>query len=156
MKRITWQMVLSWRPCSAYPEERLKKIYGKRGLTPLQVCNLRGVSVDDKFWTLLRPEVFDDRTLRLLACDFAESVLPIFEKERPDDKRPRECLRIARAYTDGAATAEELAAAGAAAWDAAMAAAGAAARAAARDAEQKKQLAIVRKACRTQTKRGTQ
>ncbi len=71
------------------------------------------------------------RELRLFACDCAERVLPLFERERPGDTRPREAIALARRFAKGEASQEDLAAAGAAAWDAAWAAAGAAARAAA-------------------------
>ena len=83
---------------------------------------------------------------RLIAADFAERVLPLFEAEYPDDDRPRKSIDAARAYARGeitkaqrdaagaAAGAAAWAAAGAAAWAAARAAAGAAAGAAAWDA----------------------
>jgi len=71
---------------------------------------------------------------RLIAADFAERVLPIFEAEYPDDDRPRKAIDAARAFVRGEITKEQLdaadAAADAAAWDAAGAAR-AAARAAA-------------------------
>jgi hypothetical protein len=73
----------------------------------------------------------DDRKLRLFACDCAERVLPIFEKQYPDDKRPRQAIDTARKFANGDATQEELAAAWAAAWAAARGAAGDAAWAAA-------------------------
>lgn len=39
---------------------------------------------------LLKPVgILDEVSMRLAAADFAERVLPIFERERPDDKRPR-------------------------------------------------------------------
>jgi hypothetical protein len=84
----------------------------------------------------------DDRVLRHFAADCAEACLPLFERERPRDDRPRRAIEVARRFADGQATLGELAvawaAAGAAAraqwaigapWDAAWAAAGAAARA---------------------------
>ena len=80
-----------------------------------------------------RVEAWDERTQRLLACDYAEHVLPIFENARPNDDRVRNCVAVSRLYVDGQATDEELAAAYAAA-DAAAAAARDAARDA-RDAE---------------------
>ena len=107
---------------------------------------------------LLRKMHWSDRIARLFACDCAERTLPIFEKDYPDDKRPRHAVEVARLYADGKASESELAAARdaatdatwaaatdaaraaawdaawAAAWDAARAAAWAAARAAARDA----------------------
>ena len=77
---------------------------------------------------------WNEQTARLFACDCAERVLPLFEKERPGDERPRKAIDTARAYVAGAATVEQLAAARAAAWAAARAAARAAAWAAARAA----------------------
>ncbi len=68
---------------------------------------------------------WNESTARLFAADCAARVLPIFEKEHPDDKRPRKAIAAARAYARG-----EI---GDAAWTAAGAAA-LAARAAARAA----------------------
>ena len=58
---------------------------------------------------------WDARTARLFACDCAERVLAVYEKEYPDDRRPRHAIEVARSYAHGNATDEELAAAGAAA-----------------------------------------
>lgn len=78
-----------------------------------------------------------EREQRLIAADYAEAVLPIYEREYPDDDRPRRAILVARRYALGLATADaDLAAAWAAAGaarDAAYAAARAAARAAAQD-----------------------
>ena len=84
----------------------------------------------------------DPTKLRLFACDCAEQALPIYEKDYPDDKRPRKAVETARLFAEGKATQKELAAAwyaaraaaGAAAWDAVWYAAWCAARYAARDA----------------------
>ena len=73
----------------------------------------------------------DESKLRLFACDCAEQVLPLFERDYPEDKRPRVAIETARRFANGKATREELDAAWAAALDAAWAAALAAARAAA-------------------------
>ena len=92
--------------------------------------------------TVKHPE--GDRAMRLMAADFAEAVLPIFEREYPDDDRPRKAIQAARYFANGKITEQERdaawdaagaagAAAGAAAWaaaGAARAAAGAAAGAA--------------------------
>ena len=81
-------------------------------------------------------EGWNDKNLRLFACWCAEQVLPIYEKDYPNDKRPRHAIDSARRYAEGLATAKELSAAGAAAWARAAArdAASAAASDAARDA----------------------
>ena len=109
------------------------KTYGKdTPITLLQILNTNGL--DDALWAL---RTCDDaeKFSRLLACDYAEHVLHIFEDEYPDDDRPRKAIGISRRYAMGEATEEELAAARAAAWFAARAAARDAARAAAGFAE---------------------
>ena len=77
-----------------------------------------------------RLDAWNERTARLFAADCAEKVLPIFEKQRPGDNRPRKAIEAARAFANGQISADDWDAAGAAARDAA----GAAARDAARDA----------------------
>ena len=74
---------------------------------------------------LRKIESWNERTARLFACDCAERVLHLYEARYPDDDRPREAIRVARAFANGAATEDELAAArdaARAAWDAAWAA----------------------------------
>lgn len=61
-----------------------------------------------------------------LACDFAEHVLPIFERYRPDDPRPRAAIATIRRYLVGEATEKEVVDARAAAAAAAVAAVAAA------------------------------
>lgn len=61
----------------------------------------------------------NDLTMRLAAADFAWRVLPLFEKERPDDDRPRKAIIAAREFARGKTDA---AAARDAAWAAAWAA----------------------------------
>ncbi|HVE17244.1 MAG TPA: Imm5 family immunity protein [Chthoniobacterales bacterium] len=99
---------------------------------------LESNGIDDALWALRgvvpEQEAARDRLARLFACDCAESVLHLYEKDYPEDKRPREAIRVARAFAEGKATREELAAARAAARDAARAAARAAAWDAAWDA----------------------
>jgi hypothetical protein len=72
----------------------------------------------DALW-VLDNVIGNKRLCRLFAADCAESVLPIFERHRPDDDRPRHAISVGR---DPNST------------DAARAAAGDAARAAAGDA----------------------
>ena len=82
-------------------------------------------------------ETWNDCTARLFAADCAERVLPLFERERPHDDRPRKAIEAARAFARGEITAAAWAAARDAAWDATWAAAWDAAWAAAGDAEKK-------------------
>ena len=117
------------------------KAYGRdTPITLLQILDINGF--DDALWALRACD--DAETFsRLLACDYAEHVLPIFETQYPDDDRPRKAIAVSRRHAHGEATDAELSAAwaaGAAAWAAwhaawaAGAAAWYAAEAAARDA----------------------
>jgi len=85
---------------------------------------LESNDIEDAIWSLRTCE--DQRAVRLFACGVAESVLHIYEKKYPSDKRPRKAIDVSRKYANGEATKEELAAAWDAAWDAAWAAAKAA------------------------------
>jgi hypothetical protein len=76
----------------------------------------------------------DEKMTRKIAIYAAELVLPIYEKEYPNDNRPRTAIETAKRYSQGKATEGELSAAWDAARDAARAAAWAAAWAAARAA----------------------
>ena len=127
---ITPEMVENWKPCPKYNLERLRELGGD-GLTPSQIAKL-DIPFADRMWVLTRPALWKnpERDLRLLACDFAEDALHIFEAKCPDDHRPRIAIETARKFAAGKCTREELAAA----WDAAGAAALAAALAAAWDA----------------------
>ena len=118
MKRITVDLVMSFNPC--YNREHVKNLFGgKKWMMPLTVLKLDTVSAEDKIWLLCRNEFVSEQNLRLFACDCAERVLPIFEKECPEDNRPRKAIEVARLFADGEATHEELDAVWDAAWDAA-------------------------------------
>lgn len=79
---------------------------------------------------LLRRVYLSEKDMRLFAADCGEHVLPIFERTRPGDDRPRKAIEAARAFALGEidqnafdaawdpAWDEEGAAAWAAAWDA--------------------------------------
>jgi len=63
---------------------------------------------NDAVWCLRATAESSDVTKRLIAADFAESVLHIFESKRPGDDRPRKAIQAARDFANGAITAEEL------------------------------------------------
>jgi hypothetical protein len=79
------------------------------------------IPVDDRIWAVTH--FLQDRENRLFAADCAESVLYLFEKKYPDNKRPRDAIYAARKYANGEISAGGLAAARDAAWAAAWAAA---------------------------------
>jgi len=49
-----------------------------------------------------------EKDLRLFGIECAERVLPLFEKEHPTDKRPRQAIEVARKFTRGQATQKQL------------------------------------------------
>jgi len=122
-------------PC----ENGWKKLLGHLNKTqsddePLELRTiLESNGLNDTIWALRVLEGMD-KEIRLFAIDCAEMVLPIYEKEYPDDKRPRLAINAARNYANGLITLEELTAAWAA-WAAAWSAARTAAWSAAWSAE---------------------
>ena len=112
--------------------------------------------VADCLWAIRATAENSDKVSRLMAADFAEAVLPLYETRYPNDDRPRKAIIAARGFAhaeiwDAARDAARdaawaaRAAAKAAGWvaeDAAWAARDAA-RAAARDAAEKAQKQII-------------
>ena len=72
-------------------------------------------------------DTWNERTARLFACDCAERVLHIYEKQYPNDSRARTAIEVARLYADGKATLQDLNDAASAAYSAADSAADSAA-----------------------------
>ena len=66
--------------------------------------------VEDCLWALRATIQDSEQVARLMASDFAELALPIFERARPTDARPRNTIAVARRYARGEATEEELSA----------------------------------------------
>ena len=60
---------------------------------------LRLRRVDEPLATALSTS--DQRTVARWAADCAEHVLPLFERSRPDDERPRQAIEAARAWARG-------------------------------------------------------
>ena len=122
----------------------------KDDINLLDILKYNGTA--DCLWALCavvkHPEA--DRVMRLMAADFAEAVLPIFEKKHLDDKRPRLAIEAARKFANGEITDQARAAARDALGDAAAGAAAGAASwaaswAAAWDAARAAQAKIIRK-----------
>jgi len=94
---------------------------------------LKHNGIEDCLWALCATDQNCDMVARLMAADFAEAVLPIYERSYPGDNRPRAAIQVARDYAHGRI--------GEAAW----AAAGAASREAAREAAWEAQEKIIRR-----------
>ena len=118
-------------------EDRYSHLVSKLGpdygdKTPINLLDILAHNgTADCLWALRAVTKHPDgeMVMRLMAVEFAAAVLPIYEKEYPNDDRPRKAIEAARAYANGKITDKERDAAWVAAW-----AARAAARDAARDA----------------------
>jgi hypothetical protein len=111
--QITVDDVLSWSPCNQHPSRALvsdmpRKLIaifgGRKSLTPTEILDL-SIPINDRFWILLREPIFTKMTLRLLAYDFAEHVLPIWEDWAKDHlwnhlEAPRDLIEVVREYPD--------------------------------------------------------
>ena len=124
----TFKELHGWGACKPGYRKLAKGLGGIRSFgrtTPIQVSKVLDIcGIDDCFWVIERAALNEDyeRELRLLACDYAERVLSIFESEYPGDHRPRRAIETARRYATGDASKEELASASASATAAAEAA----------------------------------
>ena len=109
----TLRKIREHRPCP----ERYRKLYKSLGgvktygedtiITLEQIIDYNGL--DDALWALRACNGSNvEKFVRLLACDYAERVLYIFEEEYPYDVRPRRAIEVSRKYAVGKATAKEL------------------------------------------------
>jgi hypothetical protein len=83
------------------------KKYGDKARIPLARI-LEANGLDDTLWALCAlPRGRRAEAMILVtrwACDCAERVLPLYEQQYPDDKRPRRRLEMTRRFLAGAAT----------------------------------------------------
>ena len=132
---VTLNKLKEWNVCADGYKDVLEHVgldYGKDKPINLSTI-LKSNDFADTMWCVDNMELTPDqeRDFRLLACGYADRVLPIFEKTYPDDDRPRLAIEAAKQFANGEIDDAAWAAAGAAAGAAARDAAGAAARAAA-------------------------
>lgn len=90
--------------------EALLKFFDKKESDdePLRFSTLVKFDIGVAFWCLRSLSGNHHAALMLLAADMAERVLPIFEKEYPNEKRPREAIAASRAFARGEISEEEL------------------------------------------------
>ena len=126
MKTVTVEQFRKFGPCwleTAEGRGKFARIAAiKNEWTALDVLNLPDVSVEDKFWSVLREEFIDAPILHEFACRCAEYALSFVESPDP---RSIAAIEAKRKWLRGEITDAEL--------DAASAAARAAARAAVMD-----------------------
>lgn len=93
--------IKQFNPCKNRFDNYLKYYSGKSH-TRRQFMGLKNITHEDKLWVAFRSMPKDK--VRLAAADIAELVLPIFEKARPGDLRPRRAIEAARCGDKNAAS----------------------------------------------------
>ena len=121
MKTVTVEQFRKFGPCwleTAEGRGKFARIAAiKNEWTALDVLNLPDVSVEDKFWSVLREEFIDVPILHEFACRCAEYALSFVESPDP---RSIAAIEAKRKWLRGKITDAELHAARAAAMDAAL------------------------------------
>ena len=121
MKTVTVEQFRKFGPCwleTAEGRGKCARIAAiKNEWTALDVLNLPDVSVEDKFWSVLREEFIDVPILHEFACRCAEYALSFVESPDP---RSIAAIEAKRKWLRGKITDAELHAARAAALDAAL------------------------------------
>jgi hypothetical protein len=135
MKHLTVDDVMGLEPCGhddedgRYTRPRVTKLFaGREKLSLIDILDMPNVPATDRLWVILRPGILADQMQAELACDFAASVLWIWEEEFPRDKRPHATIETKRRWLCGTATDTQLDAARTTLWTVAFATTWAAAR----------------------------
>jgi hypothetical protein len=89
-------------------DPRVVAAFTRMGATPPECARAVAEYERKPLAYILSHTGLDGRTVGLLACDYAEHVLSIFEAKFPDDIRPRKAIKTARACGHGEATAKQL------------------------------------------------
>jgi hypothetical protein len=85
--------------------------------TAIDILKAEEIPAQDRLWCVLRPEVIDEKTLRLFACWCAREALKLIPKDKVDP-RSIAAIETSERFAHGKATKKELSAARDAAWDA--------------------------------------
>jgi hypothetical protein len=99
---ITKDYLKNLSPCEDRYKHYLKHYKDFEG-TLEEFLDLPELTHEDKIWVFVRS--LDKDKLRLVAADFAERVLHIFENKYPNDDRPRKAIEAARRNDKDAADA---------------------------------------------------
>jgi hypothetical protein len=107
-KTIDWKLIMSFRPCPPWSEERVREAVPKR-ITLIEFLRSEHISPEDRLWVTLHDELLSDRLMRLFACDVADRIL---QRERDIGTDIHPCIpksiAVSRQYAVGNATLDEL------------------------------------------------
>ena len=135
-KTLDTKLIMSFKPCSEWPESRVKEAVPKR-IAVTEFLRDKRITPADRLWVALHDELASDRIMRIFSCDCADRALRRERRKgRTVDPRSLEAVKVARRHADGDATDEELEAA----WEAAREAAWSAAWSAACEAAERREI----------------
>lgn len=90
---INLKYIKSLNPCDDRLNNYIKHHKNFKG-SLVQFLNLTKITHNDKLWVFFKSIPKDQ--IKLVAADFAESVLHIYEKQYPNDSRPRKAIEAAK------------------------------------------------------------
>src|SRR3990167_10062298 len=108
MLHTTFRLAKSAGACTQSYRKMAKALggvtkYGENTPIPLdKILDTLGLS--DTLWALRITIEPVEQAIKLLACDYAEHVLPLYEAKYPSDSRPRHSIETARRYAQEKAT----------------------------------------------------
>jgi hypothetical protein len=122
--KVTLNQIREKKPCEDGWQKLLKSLDKTTADdTEVSIAYIaKSNSVNDAMWVLFNVLDGYQKEKAYLMHDIAAMVLPIYEKEYPNDTRVRDCLQAIKDFADGKIANKELDAAWAAAWAAAAAA----------------------------------
>ena len=108
LREITLTDIESWGPC--YSQEKVEALWpeGRVSVTPLEIADATHLTVEDRLWLLLRPQVMPHSTLADLVGELGErSLLRRREADREPHADSRRAVMVTPAYLRGEATLED-------------------------------------------------
>jgi hypothetical protein len=103
-KTVDTDLIMSLKPCEAWPFERVKKAVPKR-IKLVEFLRNEEIPIKDRVWVALHKEFFSDKELRLLACDTATKALT---DHKITDQRSWNAIKVSRNFANGKATKGEI------------------------------------------------
>lgn len=109
--RITEEDLIDWKACywENYNETEIERLRKLLPCTPEQLIEYNSVHHEDKLWVLLREDFFSLDDLRLMSCDFIESVAHLYKSRRFSSyNKVRKCINAARRFQQNLVPRQEL------------------------------------------------
>jgi hypothetical protein len=100
LQKVTPEDIYSWNPY--FDPRKIEKLYGRGGgADAIDILNCEEISISNKFWCVLRPEMLPEKVLGLFAIVCAEHNLHFYEDRYPADDRPRKAVDTLKQFLKG-------------------------------------------------------